>query len=396
VQLVAGDDVDAGADLGRLAHVLGEDAHLGRAQVRQERDDVALDLDDEARLVGVGALHDLDMVAGREALAHAARRHLDLGRAEVKVGVRRDEDDLVDDRLDRAVHALLVALEDVDVVARLEDRLGDLARRLGDLGQVERAVGAARAVALEARELVDRRVHVLGREGRDADVLLAEAVDVLVVLERVDVAALRDLAAVRLADLLGVEQALRRAERDRDRRALAALLAVGADLTALVLGRQVDARDELDGDDVAVLGRRDDLGEVAGVLAALEADPAAGLEVDALLLGAQEVGHLLEVDEEDAVGPVGVQADEALDGAAHVPLGARLDVDVALERVALERRDDLHRLAVVGHGHGDRLARDRQDEVALATDLRASERTSQPQPRERRRSEEEDEDAPCT
>lgn len=361
--------VDGAPDFGSDAQVAPKHVDLLERRVAEDGDDVVLDPDDEPRLVGALALHDLDVVARGKGFADRHRRHLEPFAFELRVGLLRrlDRDRLGADRVDRAVDALLVAFEHLDLVARLEDRR-DLFRGLGDLPQVDLAGGLA--LAEEPGDLVDGRVDVLHLDAGDPDVLFDVAVAEEVALEHEAALGLADvLLLVRLADLFGVEVALRRPEGDpaaERAAALFALAAVRSDVHVLLLGVEVDAGQEAERDLVGVFEQVGDLGQVARVLAPADAHPTPADDRRLLLLGPEQVGHLLLRDHEH-VG-VEVHADETPRGLSDVGLRVAFDVDVASERVSVEGRDDAEPLA--GHGQALSLAEDRVDEIPFAAGLR--------------------------
>ena len=371
VQLVAADHVDARADLGGLADVLGEDGDLLERQVGQERRDAVLDLDDETRLVRVLAREHLDVVARAERLAHALRGHLDRLPAE-RAAADVDHDDLAVERRNDARNARLLALKHLDVVARLQRRLEPALRRVREQAEVDvrrRAVLGVR-LAGEAQHLVERRIDVVHRERRHLEVLLEVAVAVRLAAKHPRAAALRrQVVRVRALHLLGTEQALRRAEAERGQRRIHGLLALAprAVRVRLVLARvQVDARHELHADLLAVLRDVEHLREVPGVLAAFDPHPAADGHLGVLLLQLEQVGHL-EDRHEERLRVRHVRAREALERVPHVVRAARLDKQLPLERVAAERRVDAQRppLGLVRQ----RAAHDGRDELPLAPAL---------------------------
>ena len=106
---------------------------------------------------------------------------------------------------------------------------------------------------------------------------------------------------VRLLHLFGVEQALggtetRSSECSIDR--LLALTTRPVSVSLLLAGVEVNAWNQLQADLLAVLGNVEDLRKVTGILAALDAYPAADRDLRLLFLQLEQVCHLQNGDKE--------------------------------------------------------------------------------------------------
>jgi hypothetical protein len=116
MQLVLADGVEARADLGSDTEVLGKCVDLLLREVAHERDRVALDLEDETRLVEVLARDDLDVLALPEQLLDKLAPDGELG-AGILARRPADGDDAMGDANDSADRALVLVLRDLGNVA---------------------------------------------------------------------------------------------------------------------------------------------------------------------------------------------------------------------------------------------------------------------------------------
>jgi len=338
-----------------------KETRLEQRKIREEGDDVLGDGNDHSCLVDVPSRHDLDVISRLEVLPHTPGRNLDP--LVLQLPVRRsDGDRLSRDRVDRSQQSRLLSLEHLDDISRLKNDDGSLPRGLGNHREILLLSSSS-----ETSDFLERRVDVLGGDSVDLEVLLDESVlGVGLSLEDVLLSSRNDRSAsVGSGDFLVGEELGSGSTCESDRRgcddSLLPLLAV----EVLLLGREVDSRDEPESDFLSVFGDVDDLSEISGVLSSLDSNPRSRDDLDDLLLELEEGRHLLDWDQ--VYSSTDVDSDETLDGSFDVGDRASFNVDETGEGVSLEGGEDLER--GVGVFEVDGFSHDAEDDVSFSTSL---------------------------